>query len=124
MREHRFKRLNQANRRYQIYALIDPRDNAIHYIGMSDDAEYRFYQYSLNRKVSERQKRWFKELQRLGLSAIPQILETVVPNTLDAARSREEYWIQEMQARVTLLSIFTESLEIILNEMPSLEEAS
>jgi hypothetical protein len=94
MREHRFKRLNQADRQYQIYALIDPRDNAIHYIGMSDDAKYRFYQHWLNMKVSERQRRWIKELQQLGLAPVPQILETVEPNTPDAASDREEYWIQ------------------------------
>jgi DNA-binding XRE family transcriptional regulator len=99
MREHRFKRLKQADRQYQIYALIDPRDNAIRYIGMSDDTEYRFYQHSLNMKVSEQQRHWIKELQQLGLSPIPQILETVEPNVLNIASNREVYWIHEMLSR-------------------------
>ena len=85
------KRLKWDNKQYQIYALIDPRDNTIRYVGMSDDAQYRFYQHLQCIGIGERERQWIKELQQLNLSLTLQILETVDPNIQEAACEREKY---------------------------------
>lgn len=90
------KPLPHNKKQYQIYALIDPRDNNIRYVGMSGDTVYRSQQHSVNHGVSKPVNLWIKELQQLQLSPILQILETVEPNTLSNACEREQYWIQRM----------------------------
>jgi hypothetical protein len=56
------KRLGKSNRYYQIYALVDPRDNAICYVGKSDDVQYRYYQHVHNMGGGKQERLWIKEL--------------------------------------------------------------
>jgi hypothetical protein len=39
------KHLRWNVKQYQIYALIDPRDYTMRYVGKSDDTEYRYWQH-------------------------------------------------------------------------------
>jgi hypothetical protein len=41
-------------RSYQIYALIDPRDNLVHYVGISVDAQIRFNAHIYLNGVNQR----------------------------------------------------------------------
>lgn len=92
------KRLGKTNRYYQIYALVDPRDNAICYVGKTDDVQYRYYQHVHNMGGGKQERLWIKELKKLGLSPLLQILETI--SVSDDAHivilQRERYWIDEL----------------------------
>ena len=63
---------------YQIYALIDPRDDTVCYVGMSVDAQMRFYRHLTGNGVNLRERRWIKGLRAEGLSPILRLLETIV----------------------------------------------
>jgi hypothetical protein len=91
------KHLKEIDRQFQIYALVDPRDNMIRYIGISDDVNFRYHRHLL-RPVNRQEKSWIRELQELGLSPVLQILETIerAGNDRAVAREREHYWITEM----------------------------
>ena len=68
---------NSSTRRYQIYALIDPRDNLVHYVGISINAESRFYEHLHEVTGNFDEARWIKSLKKNGLSPMLQILEEV-----------------------------------------------
>jgi len=73
---------------YQIYHLIDPRNNAVRYIGLSRDVQKRYKQH-----VSpSRARPWIQELLEQGLKPVLGIIESDIPN-LEAAEARERYWI-------------------------------
>jgi hypothetical protein len=103
------KRKLWAKKRYQIYALVDPRDNTIRYVGLSDDVKVRLYRHTRSSPGNMQEYRWIEELRRDGLSPILQVLETI--DTGDdryaLAREREEYWISEMnRLGYPLLNVF------------------
>ena len=70
------KQLRWGGKEYPIYALIDPHDNTTRYIGISKDAEFRFYRH-LRGGCGQRTMHWIDELEQSGVRSILQILETV-----------------------------------------------
>jgi hypothetical protein len=102
------KRLRWSDRRYQIYAFVDPRDNAIHYIGMTGDAKSRYYEHLHNLGGGREEKKWIRELKALGLQPIFQILETIDAdsNAREIACQREQYWIDKfVRAGAPLINV-------------------
>lgn len=94
------KPLRIDEKKYQIYALIDPRDNVARYIGISRDATVRYYQH-LTAPCSRKTLRWIEGLGKLGLHPTLQLLETVHRQndmSSEAFRlvvyEREAYWIE------------------------------
>jgi hypothetical protein len=84
-------------RTYAIYALIDPRDNLVHYVGISVDAETRFYGHMHDVTGNFEERRWIKGLKKNGLSPILQVLEVINGENAHAiACEQEQYWISEM----------------------------
>jgi excisionase family DNA binding protein len=86
---------------YQIYVLIDPRNNTVYYVGRSTNPLFRYYHH-LHVSPSQRVRRWINELKLLGLTPTMRVIETVdrEANTsqdafLAAVREREAYWIHE-----------------------------
>jgi len=59
-----------------IYALIDPRDNAVRYIGCAIDTEERFKQHLKDRGNTPKCK-WLAELRQCGLLPKLEVLEVV-----------------------------------------------
>jgi len=86
---------------YHIYALVDPRDDFVRYIGITTDVKYRYRQHArggYNRSIW----RWARELESLGMSPVMRIVETIrrEADTSDDAfkqivSEREVYWIGE-----------------------------
>lgn len=72
-----------------IYALIDPRDQTIRYIGKSDDPHKRLLVH-LREKSDTYKNRWIKSLQSQGL--VPELL-IVEEVSRDQWGVREQYWI-------------------------------
>lgn len=82
-----------GNEAYQVYALVDPRDKTIRYVGVSINAHIRLTQHMREAKYQgEKKKRaWLAELEQQGLQPILEILETVDAGLFTT--DREKYWI-------------------------------
>ena len=91
------KSQDSSSRIYQIYALIDPRDNLVHYVGISIDAESRFYGHIHEVTGNYEESRWITSLKKNVLSPILRILEEIDGDNAGAiACEREQYWISEI----------------------------
>jgi GIY-YIG catalytic domain len=87
--------IKRSNTARSIYALIDPRDNTIRYVGCAVDIEKRLAEH-LRDKNNTPKCRWLAELKRNGLLPELEILEVV--DGFYGAFSREDYWINTMVA--------------------------
>lgn len=76
---------------YVIYALIDPRDNKPHSIGITDDVYLRFQQHLRCDGSNPRKDAWFAELKSENKMVVMIALEEVALPVV--ARVREAYWI-------------------------------
>ena len=77
-----------------IYALIDPRDDAVRYVGCAGDIDERLRQHMRSKNLGLPKYRWLAELKRCGLSPRLEILETVEGYLPTFAR--EEYWVKKL----------------------------
>lgn len=57
----------QSQASYQIYALLDPRDSTVRYVGMSRNAQKRLFQHLLGDSRNEYKHGWIRELLERGL---------------------------------------------------------
>lgn len=74
-----------------IYALIDPRDDVIRYIGKSIDPDYRYVQH-MNEKVSNKGKiAWIAGLELEDLQPEMKVLEIANEKNWE---EREKWWIE------------------------------
>jgi hypothetical protein len=76
---------------YAIYALIDPRNNQVRYVGMTGDIYTRFIQHLKRQGNNGEKNAWIDKLRTLCLIPTIQTLEIVL--TEQDAREREAYWI-------------------------------
>lgn len=77
-----------------MYSLVDPRTNAVRYIGVTNNISRRVYQHKYWAKNSKRKHyvyNWINELFALGLDFGVNILENNL--TQEQAFEREIYWI-------------------------------
>lgn len=86
-----------------IYALLDPRDNAVRYVGKTKMAlEYRLASHiSSCQRANNHRTNWLRKLLRLGLRPIIQLLEVVLEEEWQDAERR---WISQFRdagARLT-----------------------
>jgi len=77
---------------YTIYALVDPRDQSVRYIGVTYDVFQRMRQHSRCEGNNKAKNAWVEELQRIQQMFIMRSLEQV--DAMDEALIRESYWIQ------------------------------
>ena len=84
-----------------VYALLDPRDQSIRYIGMSRQPEKRLREHM--KDTNHKQKHaWLKELKAQGLEPIVKIVEKAGKDRKQAF-SRETYWIHHYLEQGALL---------------------
>jgi predicted GIY-YIG superfamily endonuclease len=76
---------------YYIYRLVDPRDSAVHYIGITSDVKARYRSHRHNRSNNPQKIAWIHDLQSQGLKPELEIIEQVFGETL--ARKHERDWI-------------------------------
>lgn len=80
---------------YVIYALVDPRDNTVRYVGVTNDVYKRFLQH-VNCSGSNFEKNaWIHELRMANKMIVMETLEEVEDRT--CVFDREEYWIKHFQ---------------------------
>lgn len=75
-----------------IYALSDPRDGRVRYIGKTTDPDTRYvggHKHGGN-GIGKQRVAWIKELNAMGLFPIMKIIETCTDRDAD---SREFYWM-------------------------------
>ena len=83
---------------YYVYALIDPRDDTMRYIGMTRNVCSWLIQHTKDVSKSTSKGAWLNELAQLGLSPELEVLETI-PGSKDSsvmASQRERHWIKEL----------------------------
>jgi predicted GIY-YIG superfamily endonuclease len=85
------KRLCQDQTPYEVYALLDPRNEETRYIGISHNAEKRYQQHLYKYDKNKHKSIWIAELQAIGLRPVLSIIEQT-ENKLQAV-VHEEYWI-------------------------------
>lgn len=81
----------QEGKPYTIYALIDPRDYTVRYIGITDDVYQRFKEHLRCDGYNPGKDAWIEELKQANVMLIMKTLEVV--ETVDQARERETHWI-------------------------------
>jgi len=82
---------NPKGVKYAIYALTDPRDAFIRYIGISNNAYRRFREHVQHPISPSHKEEWIRELLEQGMLPGLVILEIVDGEAL--AREREEWWV-------------------------------
>lgn len=80
---------------YAVYALIDPRDNTVRYVGMTDNVYARFLQHIRGMDENLAKGIWIQELKALNKMVIMETLEEC--ETSDLACERESYWIRHFE---------------------------
>lgn len=93
-------RTGDKGRRCTIYALIDPRDHAVRYIGKTTIApSKRLSAHVCRTNLTPRRhsSRWLAGLVSLGLKPSLKVIEVVAPH--DDWRARERFWISEYRRR-------------------------
>jgi|SRR5215469_13316946 len=74
-----------------IYALIDPRDNTVRYVGIRKDSQVRLRQHLYKYSDGKRLLAWLEEQDRLGLSPDLQILVEYVECAVDVEKRLAEH---------------------------------
>jgi predicted GIY-YIG superfamily endonuclease len=80
---------------YVIYALIDPRDNTVHYVGQTNDVYARFQQHIRCDGSSFTKNAWILELRAANKMVIMETLQEA--ETYQEALEREAYWIKHFE---------------------------
>jgi len=73
-----------------IYALCDPRDNRVRYIGKTNDLRARYNQH-LREKANTHRTHWIEHIKKLGMNPILTVIEQIAPD--QNWEERERYWI-------------------------------
>ena len=81
----------QEGNPYTVYALIDPRDYAVCYIGITNDVYKRFAQHLSCDGCNLAKDVWIAELKQEDVMLIMKTLEKV--ETVEQAKERETFWI-------------------------------
>lgn len=76
---------------YAVYALIDPRDNTVRYIGITEDVYARFQQHINCSGNNFDKNTWLMELREQNIMVVMTTLETTEDRGY--AIVREAYWI-------------------------------
>lgn len=77
-----------------IYALVDPRNDAVRYVGRAYEPQIRLKAHLRSERAANPAKyRWLRELERHGLFPRMEILEGVY-GSLEDADGHERVWIQ------------------------------
>jgi predicted GIY-YIG superfamily endonuclease len=80
---------------YVIYVLIDPRDNTVRYVGVTEDVSARFQQHINCAAANYAKNAWIHELRAANKMVIMQTLEEVEDR--ERALEREGYWITHFE---------------------------
>ncbi|GHO76597.1 hypothetical protein KSD_43680 [Ktedonobacter sp. SOSP1-85] len=81
---------------FVIYALLDPRNDEIRYVGLTKNIAMRFSFHMREAGNNTSKGIWLGDLQRHSLQPIVKILETLGPQR-NLAEDREKFWIRSLE---------------------------
>lgn len=90
-----------------IYALLDPRDGAVRYVGKADDPERRFNEHFYFKGGNKHKHNWIAQLRLLGLAPEMLILEKCANNWGE----KEQQWILQFRESGAALTNLTDGGE-------------
>jgi len=82
--------INNDDETVYIYALIDPRDERVRYVGQAVNPARRYRDHLAQKNTSTRKRDWIDELILLGLAPIIKVIEQCQKGNVD---KREIHWI-------------------------------
>lgn len=88
---------------WAIYALIDPRDGIIRYVGVTNDARRRLPEHSKDRPLHSQKTAWLADLDVASLAPQMRILEIVPPGG-ESPFAAEQRWIRHLLEEGTPLT--------------------
>src|SRR6266702_6836492 len=77
---------------YVVYALVDPRDEAVHYVGFTEDVYRRFLEHIQGSGTNYEKNKWVFDMREANIMIQMRHLEET--EDIEHARIREEYWIK------------------------------
>ena len=86
---------------YFIYALGDPRDGELRYVGCTKDPVTRLHLHYVAKWNYTGAGEWIKQLKVLDLKPVLLCLEST--NDVPTARKQEEHWMSELRRQGHLL---------------------
>ncbi len=92
---------------YVVYALQDPTDMSIRYVGMSSDVFTRYHAHLRLQDDNEEKNAWIRRLRLDGLRPHLVILET--PKDIHQTKKRESYWIAHYKSELAPLTNIAET---------------
>jgi len=99
---------------YTVYSLIDPRNDTVRYVGITDDVYARFYQHLRCDGSNKEKDDWISELKAENRMLIMKTLEEV--EILEETRVKEQKWIRHYLSRGIIL------LNLQINQSFSFEQ--
>jgi len=75
-----------------VYELIDPRTDAVVYVGITNNPNQRFQAHLNDTETNIKKKKWIEQLQKEHFEPHMRILEIV--ETREEALEREKHWIR------------------------------
>jgi predicted GIY-YIG superfamily endonuclease len=87
---------------HAIYALIDPRDMTVRYVGKTTDPKRRLAEHTANKMSARDVRPWLQELLDAGLAPVMEILDRASASEWERA---EQYWIGFYVQRGRLLNV-------------------
>ncbi len=81
---------------FTVYALVDPRNGLVRYIGITDDVYRRFREHIACDGRNRSKDAWIDGLKHAQMMLIMQTLEAV--ETVEQAREQEKYWVQHYRS--------------------------
>lgn len=82
---------------WAVYALIDPRDETIRYVGVTNKPRRRLSEHSKDRPLHSQKAAWLADLDVAGLVPRMQILE-IVGSSGESPFAAEQRWIRHLLA--------------------------
>jgi hypothetical protein len=97
---------------YIIYALVDPRDESVRYIGITDNMPMRFKEHLREAGSITAKGGWLAEMQRYGIRPAVRILEEIQIEKTQRyiVEERERYWIRAFEQSGTSLTNIRDTL--------------
>lgn len=106
---------------YSIYTLVDPRDNAVRYVGMSKEPYRRYAMHLLNPNRSKSAKdEWISELREERKAPQLVIIEENIADKREALE-REDYWIRKHREEGALLTNYIAAYQSPVTSKPKRE---
>lgn len=86
---------------YTVYSLVDPRNDATRYVGITENIYSRFTQHIRRDGVNPAKDAWIQELREASVMLVMKSLEYV--EGFEEARAREQYWIKHFVRQGSML---------------------